>query len=175
MFQELPVAAQNRVLKPLVRDAGKKIAAAEKSESPKFSGLMQKAIGESSLKNYSGGRLFITAGVRRGFKRAIGRTKRGSLRVFSKKATAANAELPVQDPTKYLHLVTKGRKAIQAKNRKVLHDARTGHFFGKSVAAAQPNPFVSRAFDAVKDAVVSEISAKAEDLILAEASSLMQK
>lgn len=175
MFQELPGAAQNRVLKPLVREAGKQLGQAVKSEAPRQSGLLQLAVGSSPLRSYKSGTLFITAGVRRGFKRKVARRRDGGLKYLGKKASAAKADLPTQDPAKYLHLVTKGRKAVEAINRKVLYDARTGRFFGKSVAAVQANPFVSRAFDNSKEAVTAELCAKAEDRVLAEASALLHQ
>lgn len=175
MCEELPAAAQNRVLRPLMREAAAGVVAAIEAESPRQSGLLAKAVGASSLKSYSSGTFFITAGVRRGFKRRIARTQRGGLRVLGKKASAERTELPAQDPTKYLHIVTKGRKAIEAINRKVLYDPRTDTLFGRRVAKAEPNPFVSRAFDGAKEAVTARITATAEDRILAEARSLLTK
>lgn len=174
MFEGLPAAAQDRVMKPLVREGGAMLASAEKAEAPSQSGLMKTAIGVSSLKTYaSGAVLFITAGVRRGYRRAMQATSRGKLRYFGKQRPAEKPDLPVQDPAKYLHLVTGGRKAIHAMSGKVLFDRRTNRFLGKSVAAAKANPFVSRAFDAAKEMAVDHITTNAATRITAEAAKLL--
>jgi hypothetical protein len=113
--------------------------------------------------------MFITAGVRRGFKRAVTQGRGGKLRVRSKAFTAANSDEAIQNPSKYLHLVTGGRKAIDA-DKKTLYDPRTDRFFGRHVAAAKVNPFVERGFDAAKEAVCQMIITEAEAKIIAEAS-----
>lgn len=173
-LEELPARAQSRVLKPLLRAGSRQVASAVRSEAPKQSGLLQTAVGSSPLKNYRSGVLFITAGVRRGFKRAVA-ARAGRLRVLGKRKSSESPDLPSQDPAKYLHLVAGGRKAVQALDKKVLYDRRTGRFFGRQAAAAAPNPFVSRAFDRSKDAVLREISDQATDAILREAAGMLPK
>jgi len=175
MFSELPNAAQNRILKPLVREGGAMLALAIRDEAPSQSGLMKIAIGASSLKTYaSDGLLFITAGVRRGYRRAVQAVGRGGLRHFSKRKSAMYPELPVQDPARYLHLVTGGRTAVHALNRAALYDRRTGRFFGKSVASAKANPFVSRTFNTAGPTVTNKITGDATSRIMAEAESLLK-
>jgi len=175
MFEELPHYAQERVLKPLMRMGASLAALEERAEAPTQSGLLQTSLGPSTLRTYGGGTLFITTGVRRGFRRAVQATSRGKVRFLGKKKSEENPELPVQDPVKYLHLVIGGRKAIQAMNGKKLYDARTGRFFGPSVAAAAPNPFMDRAFERAKTTVSEKITAEAEERIMAEASALLSK
>jgi hypothetical protein len=169
MFEELPAVAQQRVLKPLLREGAALMAVEERAEAPRQAGLLQTAIGVSTLKSYPSGVLFIATGVRRGFKRAVQATSRGRLRFLGKRKTEDYPELPVQDPTKYLHLVTGGRKAISAMNKKVLYDRRTDKFFGKSVAAAAPNPFMDRAYQRGRAAAVAKITGEAPDRIADEA------
>jgi hypothetical protein len=171
MFLELPKTAQDRVLKPLIVQGSKIFDAAVKSAAPVESGLMKLAIGSSKLKTY-GSTIFITTGVRRGFRRAVTASRQGKLRARSKSYTAANPSEVVRDPVKYLHLVTGGRKAITAVKSKLLYSAATNKFFGKSVAAAKPNPFVDRAFDAAKEQVAQTILSQAPPRIEAEAHKL---
>jgi len=173
MFAQLPAAAQKRVLRPLVREGGARIAAEERAGAPRQSGLLQAAIGTSPLRVYRSGVLFITAGVRRGYRRRIETSMRGRLRYLSKRKSAANVELPVQNPAKYLHLVTGGRKAIHAAGKKVLYDVRTDRFLGRSVAAAPADPFVEEAFRRA-ETVVSAITSEATERILTEASSFLR-
>ena len=71
MFMDLPKAAQDRVVKPLITQGSKILDDAAKAAAPVESGLMKLAIGSSKLKTYGGGTIFITTGVRRGFRRAI--------------------------------------------------------------------------------------------------------
>ena len=174
LFQELPKAAQNRVLKPLIREGGKMIAAEEKEEAPAVTGLMKLAIGASPLRTYPSS-LLVAVGVRRGFRRAVQGTQTGRTRYLGKQKTEASPELPVQNPTKYLHLVTGGRKAISVVNKKVLFDVRTGKFFGKTVAEQAANPFVDRAYDRAKIAVAETITSQANDKVLAEAQAILGK
>jgi hypothetical protein len=174
MFMELPQNAQERVVRPLVEKASKTIAELIRSEAPQQSGLLRAAIGASSLRKYGGGTLFVAAGVRRGFRRAVAEKARGGLKFMSQKATEANPGSPVQNPTKYLHLVIGGRKAISARNRRVLYDARTGRFFGRQVAAVQPNPFMDRAFVKAQQDVSQQFIAEAEGRIVAEAQALLR-
>jgi hypothetical protein len=172
VFEELPARAQERVAKPLLREAAARVALVERDAAPAASGLLRMAIGVSTLKSYASGTLFIATGVRRGFRRAVQATSRGKLRFFSKRKTADSPDQPVQNPTKYLHLVTGGRRALEAVNRKVMYDPRTGRFFGKSVRAAAPNPFMSRAFESAKSVAVNLITSRAPDLIDAEVRNL---
>jgi len=169
-LEALPARAQQRVLKPLMREGARQIAAAAKSEAPARTGLLATSLGPSKLRTYSGTQLFVAVGVRRGFRRAIHRTARGTLRYRSKKATAAaGPDAQIANPVKYLHLVTGGRKAVAAAARKSLYSAMEGRFFGRSVAAAAPNPFMTRMFDSVAGSVVANITARAAVLIEAEA------
>jgi hypothetical protein len=172
MFLELPKTAQDRVLKPLVVQGSKILDAAVKAEAPVESGLMKLAVGSSKLKTYGGSTIFITTGVRRGFRRAVTATKTGKLHVRSKSFTESNPNEAVRDPVKYLHLVSGGRKAVTATKSKLLYSAATNKFFGKSVAAANPNPFVERAFDAAKEQVTQTILSQAPARIEAEAQKL---
>jgi hypothetical protein len=172
MFMGLPKTVQDRVVKPLMLEGSRILDAAARAAAPVESGLMKLAIGSSKLKAYSGGTIFITTGVRRGFRRAVTATRGSKLRARSKSFTEATTNETVRDPVRYLHLVSAGRKAITAVKSKILYDAATNRFFGKSVAAAKPNPFMARAFDAAKEQVAATILEKAPEMIEAEAARL---
>ncbi len=146
MLAELPAAAQNRVVKPLMRDAAKDIARLEKAESPKDTGLLKKALGSTPLKTYDE-TFFIATGVRRGF------------------------EKDGKNPTKYAHLVSGGRKETEAKGS-FLADKGRDKFFGKKVAAVAPNPFVDRAFRRAKNETVPKLETRGAELIEQEAAKL---
>jgi len=179
MFRELPARAQMRVLRPAMERAAKIVAASETGEAPKETGLLGQSIGVSTTRTYgtSGGssKIFIAVGVRRGFRRAVVATKRGRVRHLGKaasEAAEAAGDAQMRNPTKYLHLVTRGRKAIVASRRKILVSSVSGRFLGKSVAAVPPNPFIQRAFDASAEQAASAVLAAGVAGIEAEASSL---
>lgn len=169
MFMALPRTVQERVVKPLIEQGSRMLDDAVKAESPVDSGLMKLAIGSSKLKTYSGGTIFITTGVRRGFRRAVTASKHGKLRVRSKAFTESNPSESVRNPVKYLHLVTGGRKALMATHSKVLYSSQTNTFFGKSVRGVAPNPFMERAFESAKEQVAGTILSQAPAMIEAEA------
>ena len=172
MFEQLPAAAQKRVLSPLMQQGGKLLSNAIKGESPIDTGLMSEAIGESKLKTYGGSKLFITAGVRRGFTRAIMPKARGGVKRLGKNKSAVADKKYNRNPARYLHLITGGRSALSAKTSKILYSPQSNTFFGKHVAPTKLNPFVTRAFDSVKDQVVSSVTNSAPALIEAEAAKL---
>lgn len=136
---ERRAAAAPRALARALRDAARRVAATMRAEAPAASGLLRRAIGPGPLRTYPG-TVFIAVGVRRGFRRRVSATRAGRL-VVRRRATDEGAW---QNPTKYLHLVTGGRKAVQARGKR-LFDPRTGRFFGREVRPARPNPFVARA------------------------------
>ena len=179
LFRELPARAQQRVLRPAMERASTIVASAEKSEAPKESGLLGESLGVSTTRTYNamGGstKLFIAVGVRRGYRRAVVAKKRGGVRRLGKSASEAaeaGGDANMRNPAKYLHLVTKGRKAISATRRKALVSSVTGKFFGKSVAAAKANPFIERAFEAAAEQAAGAVLAAGVSGIEAEASGL---
>jgi hypothetical protein len=184
MFDELPAAAQNRVLRLAIRDGGKQMADAVEAAAPQESGLLKRAIGASTLRQYGGNKLFIAAGVRRGFKSAVFLGMKGKatgrLRLASKRGNTPGRIGQYQtsgerDPVKYLHLVTGGRKAVAARNVKVLYSSQTERFLGPSVAAVSPNDFVARAFESAQNSVSAAITARVESGILTEAAKFAKK
>jgi hypothetical protein len=174
IFVELPGAVQDRVLKSMLNLGARKLAQAEKGEAPSDAGLLKLALGASSLKVYGSGGdkvLFIATGVRRGFRRAVTPRRGGGSRRQSKAFTEIASQEQIRNPAKYLHLVTGGRKAVVASGR-ALYSAQSDKFFGKSVAAAKPNPFMDRALHDSGPGIVTEITGEAERGILAEAEKL---
>ena len=179
VFAELPDRTQMRILKPAMGRAAQIVAAAEKSEAPKETGLMETSLGASATRTYnaSGGstKLFIAVGVRRGYRRAVVPKARGGLRYLGRAASVAaeaNDDANMRNPEKYLHLITGGRKAVMASNRKVLYSALSGRFLGKSVAEADPNPFMDRAFDAASGQAAGEVLSVCAPAIETEAVAL---
>jgi hypothetical protein len=153
-----------RIVGPLMIEADRMIVAALKGEAPRETGLLALAIGHTPVKHYGDGILFTTVGVRRGFRRAVGHFKRGRVYRISK-AKSENTEGPFRNPTKYLHLVTVGRKAVSAIRAKTLYSSQSERFFGKKVAAVAPNPFVTRAFDAVQSGIIGMMESRITTLI----------
>jgi hypothetical protein len=173
LFIDLPRAVQNKIIKPLLKEGGAMIAVEEKQEAPANTGLLRTAIGASSIRKYPSS-FFVAVGVRQGFRRAIQTSSSGKTRYLGKQKTEFYPEAPVQDPTKYLGIVSGGRKAISVLNKKVLYDVRSGQFFGTQVKEQDANPFIQRAFDEVKDTVAETLTAQAETQILAEAKAILQ-
>jgi hypothetical protein len=181
MFAELPAAAQDRVMKPLLNKGARLMAQAAKGAAPDDSGLLKLSLGASNLKVYGSGSadklLFITVGARRGYRRAVTVAKRGrtlfgfGMKRRSKAFTQTAEQAMVRNPTKYLSLVEGGRSAITASG-KVLYSAQSEKFFGKSASAVAANPFMEEAFSESRGGVVSQIESEAEAGIVAEAEKL---
>ena len=156
MLNDLPQTAQMQVLRPAMRQAMTSITSALRSEAPMETGLLKRAMGATPVKTYRNV-LFATAGARRGFERAVEPGKKGGVRLVRPSPHFLIRGM-YRDPTKYLHIVEGGRKAVSAINVKSLYSAQSGRFFGKSVAAARPQPFVEKTFDRVANSVVVVIS-----------------
>ena len=112
---------------------------------------MEQAIGAGTLRTYrtaGSTRLYVAAGVRWGFRRSVTVTPRGKLKVDRASRPDAG-DAGSRDPAKYLWLVTHGRKAVAAKDRKILYDGFSQRFLGRSVAAAEPNPFIERTYESI--------------------------
>jgi len=172
LFEQLSAAAQERVLKPLMVQCAKLLADAMRGQAPAESGLLRKAIGASTVKRYPSV-LLVTAEVRRGFRRAVTASRTGRLRIRSRAYGKANPEsAKFRSPRKYVHLVVGGRKAVSIRSAKVLYSAYTGKFFGRSVVAAAPDPFVDRAFAAAQAQVLAHVKSEAPQRIAAEADRL---
>lgn len=157
-FAKLESVANDGVLRPIVSAVAKLIAAAERAEAPKDSGLMRQAIGTSPTRSYSRGgasRLFVATGVRRGYRRTVTPKRGGGARYRTKRYTEANPTEVVRNPAKYLHLVTRGRKAVAVRSARSLYSAGNNRFFGKRAAAAGPNPFIQRAYDSSAGAAIN--------------------
>ena len=158
-FARLSEKAQDQILRPIMTAASKVVAEAERAAAPVESGLMQQAIGVSTTRTYwaqGSSRIYIAAGVRWGFRRTVNLV-RGKLKVDRQSRPESGAE-NVRDPAKYLWLVTHGRKAVAAKDRKILYDAFTNRFAGKQVAASTPDPFIQRTYNQVAPRVAALIA-----------------
>ena len=167
----------DRVMKPILRRSGKMLEEAARSAAPVESGILRKSIGATVVKKYGGRVLFATVGVRRGFSADAGvrrtsgpKSARGRARRVVRRNQRFDAS-QIRNPTKYLHLVTGGRKAIHVVHRKVLYSDFYGRFYGRSVAAVPPNPFMARAFAQSAPQVVAmaqaEAGARVHDLLSA--------
>jgi hypothetical protein len=173
MFSDLPAATQTRVLKPLVKRAGTMLAPALKAAAPRGSGLLAASMGVSTLKTYRSSTVFLAVGARRGFRRAVSVSVRGKKRFLSSKKSEAST-LPVQNPAKYLHLVTGGRKAVAASRTSILYSAIAKRAFGRTAAAVPANPFVARTFSAIGPQVVAMFESEGPAAIEAAAMAVYQ-
>ena len=148
-FAELPERCQERVLKPLLEKAARLVAAAERSEAPKETGLLGASLGASATRTYRHGegssKIFIAVGVRRGFRRTVAMAARGKRLKFARGSRPQRGDEGVRNPSLYLHLVTGGRKALQAGRGTIFHSANDRYF--TRAAGVTPDPFMSRAFD----------------------------
>lgn len=160
LLARLSASAIDRAVKPALRSGSAGLAEALRGAAPQETGLLKRAMGTSLLKTYPSV-FFITAGVRRGFRRSVSRTRMGRWRVRGKRATEAAGQESVRNPAKYLHLVTGGRKPVEATDARVLYSHQSGTFFGRRAAAAPSNPFVERAFAAAGPVTATRIMAEA--------------
>jgi hypothetical protein len=176
MFAELPKRIQTRVLRVIIGQSQRMVTIAEKGEAPRRSGLMAAALGASTTRTYGSDRstkLFVAVGVRRGFRRMLATKARRGIK-FIRGSRPERGEEGAANPALYLHLVTKGRKQVTARNAKALFDATSGKFLGKSVPASKANPFIQRAYDSVGSAVSNQAAETGDALIAAEAESLLR-
>lgn len=173
-FERLSGAAQTRIARDVLKAGATIVLAAADSLAPRASGLLEKALGLSSVKRFPSA-LFVTVGVRRGFRRAVAPTRHGGLRVLSKKASAAANEGSLRDPAYYINVVTSGRKTVVAGSRtpgaKTLFDSRSGRFFGKTARGVPPNPFMSAAFGQAQGPALAAMQAAAESGVTAAVAS----
>jgi hypothetical protein len=77
------------------------------------------------------------------------------------------------DPTKYAHLVEKGRSAVSVKGKKVLSNGEVT--FGKSAKGVAARPFMRPASEAVKQSGPAEIAADVKAGIAREAAKYAAK
>lgn len=172
MFSELPRSVQSRIMARRMRAASGILDSALKAEAPKDTGLLRQAIGSTTVKQY-GYTLFLASGVRRGFRKVVSPKRRGRGTVIKRGVSAESADAGmVRNPTKYLHLIVGGRKAIHATKAKVLYSRQSDTFFGKSVQKTTPDDFVTRAFDSAKSQVIASVEAGIAEEIETEASRL---
>jgi hypothetical protein len=172
----LPNRFAMNVIRPIVADHARRLAAVMASGASSDSGLLKKSLGMTPVKIYRKGTIaFAAAGPRRGFRRIVTMAKKpgGKVRIGNKKHSdfmtaigAKNRSLGAAetwaDPVHYAHLAEKGRKAIGTSKKKSLFSWRSGRFFGKHVAAAQGNPAAARAFQvsaSMAPVMASEIDA----------------
>jgi hypothetical protein len=156
MFAELPRRVQTRVLKPLLGDASQILVAAEQAEAPRLTGLLAEALGAGKFWQKHG-TMLIATGARHGFLRQV-------------RAPGARFSRP-QDPAKYMHLVSGGRKALTADRGKAL-DLWDRGVFRTAVKKQEPNPFMDRAMNRAAEQVASQITSRAPALIEAEAATI---
>jgi len=151
-LENLPGKIVRRVMRNALRKAGGFFADAAQSRVPSETGLLRQSIGLSKPKWYaSSGTMFVAAGPRRGYRRAVSRTARG-LRFLGPRASEAAEKLgaSIRNPVHYAHLVEGGRKSF------------IGHF-GRATfvnPAVPARPFMARAFAATKAAM--EITLRSE-------------
>ena len=171
MFEELPKHVQERVLKPLLRDASATVASVAESDAPEQLGLLKQAVGASALRVY-GSRLFITVGVRQGFGRDVQVSARRAGRLTGRPGRGLVPQSTRVDPARYGGTVQAGRGPIEAAGTKILYSRVLDLVLGRRVAAAKPRPFMREAFDQTAQAVISKIQADAAPRIEAEAAAL---
>jgi len=167
LFARLPDAVQNRLLRPMLAGAARQLAEELRSAAPAETGLLKQALGASAVKTYRSV-LFVTSGVRRGFRRAVSLGPRsGKWRIRGAKATASADKATVRNPAKYLHLVTGGRTAVEARAGSVLYSAQSGIVFGRRAKEVTGRPFIQQTFASaaprVATAVCREAALRIED------------
>ena len=160
-------APRKKMLRDVMKEGSRMIADAIVSAAPRETGLLSLALGATNVKTY-GSKLFATAGVRRGFRRALTVTKGGKLKYQSKKKSVAGNSF--SDPTRYIYPLTAGRKEVTANPGSILW-GRDNRAVGQYAAAVPPNPFVDRAFSQVQGPVVLLCQSMIETAVDAEVSS----
>ncbi len=168
-FQRLRERAESGILRPIVAAASKVVAEAERAAAPEQSGLLAESIGVSTARTYraaGGNRLFVAAGVRWGFRRTVSQVN-GRLKI-DRSSRPMSGEAGTRDPAKYLWVVTHGREAVAATDRKILYDAFTNRFLGKQVPQARANPFIQQAYDEIAPQLASTIASQGAAAITRE-------
>ncbi|MEN6633476.1 MAG: HK97 gp10 family phage protein [Candidatus Polarisedimenticolia bacterium] len=162
-------AIQDRVLAPVVKEAGKLIASAASALVPVRSGLLKRSIGVSKIHTYrhaGSDTLFIAAGPRRGFRRALKFNRKGRIAgFFGAKKSAGMATGQVANPVRYAHLVERGHAIASHRGGRVSHTYRLDGRGNRVVmhrilggssgggGAVPPHPFMEPAGAAVGPAI----------------------
>lgn len=146
---------RNKILRKAVNASARIMLKAARSLAPRGTGLLKKSLGVRIKTYQKSGAVVAIIGPRTGFKK----TRQGkTLTAFGKKMKASG-----QNPTKYVHLIEFGRAEVRVKKKKVLSDGST--IYGTVVKSVPPRPFLRKAFEQTKNAVVETMKQRiAEEL-----------
>lgn len=177
-LQSLPSRVRRTVLRRAMKTAMEPLVAAAKANAPVMTGLLRRAIGLGKVRFYSAsGVVYIAAGVRHGFRRAIV-AYRGKTEYMSKESTKmlGPGAQRVENPAKIAHILERGRGPIQAgrgprsrnPNSKGLYlfglgvvrrsakDTDGTHFMERAITSTQ-----GRVFDTLSKEIMAGIEAEA--------------
>ena len=113
-FAGLPLKLQKKALRRGVTKAGRLVAKEAKAEAPKETKLLSQAIASRPFTFRDKSGVGAVIGVRRGFGKAVVRSKRGGFRKARKKE--AGTAKAYRKPEFYLHLVVLGTKHSKPNN-----------------------------------------------------------
>lgn len=130
--------------------AGRIFAARAKAAAPRETGLLKLSLGSKVATYAKSNSIVVVTGPRKGFKRALTKTKRGKLR-YAKKGTSGEK---YRNPVNYAHLVELGFDAVGrrpkpgARYRKAARLLRkTARFFGGGPRHVKGTHFLRHGFE----------------------------
>lgn len=174
-LRSLPVAIQRKHMRIAMNAAGGILKQGAISRVPIRTKLLKQALGVKVTQKKNG-EWFAVVGAKRGMKRAVRTTKKGTTKALSKRATSNLKFTPGAggqqyiDPARYLHLVEKGTRShvVSVKNKRAL--AGNGGIWGrKATIKAKPSLFLATTAAAAGQAAVEKAVSKLKDAILSEA------
>lgn len=145
-LEKLRRGARGKILRKALNEGTKPVLSSAKGLAPRESGQLRKSLGKKVKVYRESGAAVGLVGPRSGFKRQVTVEKRKvSAVIGGKRTTRRIGAVVYRNPVRYAHLVELGRKAVSVKNKKALVSAG-GTFYGRTVAAALPRPFLGRAW-----------------------------
>lgn len=156
-LRDMPYKLRQRAIRRGVTKAARVVAKEAKARVPsKVTGLLKSSIGFRVGTMKRTGEVYAVVGPRRGYGQAFNnleslKRRRAKIRKAVRGVEMNGANF--RNPTRYAHLVEKGRKISDAARGGPATVLKTveGRFIGKRAAAASPRPFLKPTMHATRD------------------------
>lgn len=134
-LDDLKRGARNRILRPAIAKAARIIVKQAKRNAPKDSGALRRSLTSVIRIGRKSGQIYAVIGPETGERK----DRQGSRSKTRFGKWLAGQGIPNR-PANYAHLVEFGRASVSVQSKKVL--ASDGVFYGRSVRASEPRPFL---------------------------------
>lgn len=164
-------AIKRKYMRIAMNASGGQLKNAAVSRAPVRTRLLRQALAVKVTQARSG-EWYVVVGAKRGMRRAVKVTRKGTTRALSKRATSNLRFTPgagdrkYVDPARYIHLAEKGSRAhyVSVRNRRALSNG--SNIFGRRVVVqAKPSRFLAAASQTAGPAALQKAISKLKQLI----------